>query len=185
MNSEIIGMILSLIGMAITIVSFQARKKAMLLLLQSIGSAFYLVSYIFSGGGIAIFLNVIYLTRNFLYTRIDSCSKKVRYGVCAGLCSAYVITYGIFTAISGTQGMENLWNLLPIIGSIFGTVAALQVDMIRLRLLKVGDSLSWLAYNGYIGLGALGGILGEILNQISIWVAIAREKKARKAAAAQ
>ena len=152
----------------------------MLLLLQSIGSSFYLISYIFSGGGIAICLNVIYLIRNFLYTRIDACSKKVRYIVCACLCSAYVITYGVFTALSGVQGVENFWNLLPIIGSVFGTIAALQVDMIRLRLLKVGDSFSWLAYNSHIGLGALGGILGEILNQISIWVAIGREMHERK-----
>lgn len=181
MKNEWIGMILSLIGMAVTIASFQARKKRMLLLLQSIGSAFYLVSYIFSGGGIAIFLNVIYLTRNFLYSRIDGCSRKTRYLVCAGLCAAYVITYGVFTAVKGPAGMENFWNLLPIIGSIFGTIAALQTDMIRLRVLKAGDSLVWLAYNAHIGLGALGGILGEVLNQISIWTAVAREKRARNA----
>ena len=48
MNDEIIGMILSLIGMALTIISFQARSKRMLLVWQTAGSTFFMISYLFS-----------------------------------------------------------------------------------------------------------------------------------------
>lgn len=180
MTNEQIGMILSLLGMAVTIASFQARKKPMLLLLQSIGSSFFLVSYIFSGGGIAIFLNVIYLIRNFLYTRLDGREKKIRSIVCGVLCAGYIVTYAVFTPLAGLEMAENLWNLLPVIGAVFGTIAAMQTDMIKLRLFKIGDSLSWLAYNSHIGLGAIGGILGEVLNQFSIYIGIWRTVRERK-----
>ena len=170
-------MILSLIAMTISILSFQARKKTRILLLQSIGSAFYLVSYAFAGGGIGVCLNVIYLIRNFLYSRIDGKSVKFRRTVCAGLCVSYFITYAVYTALSGLPQAENGWNLMPIIGSVFGTLAALQTDMIRFRLLKVVDCFAWISYNCHIGLGAIGGIIGDSLSIISIAVAIWRIRR--------
>lgn len=64
---RIIGWILSIIGMAVTVFSFQAKNKKGLLILQTVGSSFYLLSYIFLGAGIAAILNCIYLIRNLLY----------------------------------------------------------------------------------------------------------------------
>lgn len=170
-------MILSLIGMVVNIFSYQARKKNVILLLQSVGSALYLGSYAFSGGGMGVWLNVIYIIRNFIYSHIDGKSRKFRVGVCVGLCVSYVATFAMYTWAAGVTAAENIWNALPIIGSIFGTLATLQTDMIRFRLIKIVDCVSWLAYNCHIGLGAIGGIVGTILNIISILVAIWRIRR--------
>ena len=42
---------------------------------------------------------------------------------------------------------------------------------------KYGDSISWFFFNARFGLGALGGIIGEVFNQISLAVALIRYRK--------
>ena len=178
MTNEQIGMILSLLGMAVTILSFQAKGKNGLLVMQTIGTALYLASYVFSDGGIAVILNVIYLARNFLFMYLKDGNKRARYITCIVLCSCYAVSYVVYTIAAGKPLDANLWNLLPIIGAFFGTIALVQTNVNRLRCWKYGDALSWLAFNGRIGLGALGGIIGEILNIISLTVGIIRHKNA-------
>ena len=178
MTNEQIGMILSIGGMIVTILSFQAKRKTGLLIMQTVGTVLYLSSYVFSDGGIAVILNVIYVARNFLFMYLKDGSVKARKITCIALCTCYALSYGVYTAVAGKPLDANLWNLLPIIGAFFGTIALVQSNVNRLRTWKYGDSVSWLAFNARIGLGALGGIIGEVLNIISLTVGIIRHKKA-------
>lgn len=178
MTNEQIGMLLSILGMIVTILSFQAKGKIGLLIMQTIGTALYLSSYVFSDGGIAVILNFIYLARNFIFMALNGDRKRARYITCIALCSCYAISYAVYTALAGKPLTDNLWNLLPIIGAFFGTIALVQTNVNRLRTWKYGDCISWLAFNAHIGIGALGGIIGEILNIISLTVGIIRHKKA-------
>ena len=178
MTSNEIGMILSLFGMAVTALSFQTEKKRAFLILQSVGNLFYLFSYVFNGGDIGIFINVIYVIRNLLFAFVLSEENKKHKGVGAiSVGSALLITYGVFFMISPLTLAERLWNAVPIIGSLFGTVAVTQKNIDRVRLWKYGDSVSWLAYNLHIGTGALGGIIGEVINLASLTLGIIRRKK--------
>lgn len=176
MTSEQIGMILSVCGMLVTVFSFQVKKKALLLFWQTVGSTFYLVSYIFSKGGIAVILNVIFIIRNFLFMLVKE-NKKRAMLLCLCLCLSYVISYICYIIFQPLSIGEKLWNLLPVIGSFFGTFAITRSNANSLRAWKSLDSVSWLTFNLRIGLGALGGILGEIFNLVSIGVAIWRFKK--------
>lgn len=176
MTNEQIGMILSVCGMVITVFSFQFKKKPLLLLFQTAGSSFYLVSYIFSNGGIAVILNVIFLLRNFIFIAMKE-NKKSAMTVCLSLCISYVIAYICYILCTPISVGEKLWNVLPVIGSIFGTIAITKSNANSLRAWKSLDSVSWLAFNIRIGLGALGGIIGEIFNLASIGIAILRFKK--------
>lgn len=173
---EIVGMILSLCGMLITVCSFQIKSKKGLLIWQTAGTGFYLVSYIFNGGGIAVYLNVIYLVRNFLFMRFDGQSGKKIYLAAVLLCAAYLVSYVCYICFANIQTSDKLWNILPVLGALFGTVAVTNTNVNKLRAWKTGDSLSWLAFNVHIGIGALGGILGEIFNLASITVGIIRFK---------
>ena len=176
MTNEQIGMILSVCGMLVTVFSFQLKKKSLLLLAQTVGSAFYLVSYIFSKGGIAVILNVIFIIRNFLFITVKE-DKKRGMLLCSLLWASYIISYLCFILFQPLSNGEKLWNLLPVIGSFFGTFAITKTNANALRAWKSLDSLSWLAFNLRIGLGALGGIIGEIFNLTSICIAILRFKK--------
>lgn len=167
-------MVLSLCGMLVTVCSFQLKSKRGLLIWQTAGTCFYLVSYIFSKGGIAVYLNAIYLVRNFLFMSFDGQKGKKLYVATAILCLSYIVAYMGYVFLSGIGTAEKWWNLLPVSGAVFGTIAVTKSNVNGLRAWKTGDSLSWLAFNMHIGLGALGGILGEIFNLVSIAVGLFR-----------
>ena len=50
-------------------------------------------------------------------------------------------------------------------------------DVNKYRMWKYGDSFCWLFFNARFGLGAIGGVIGEVLNQISLTVGIIRYRK--------
>lgn len=176
MTNEQIGMLLSICGMLVTVFSFQLKKKALLLAMQTVGSAFYLVSYVFSNGGIAVILNVIFIIRNFLFITAKE-NKKRAMLTCVLLWIAYLISYLCYVIFTPLTLSEKLWNLLPVVGSFFGTFAITKSNANSLRGWKSLDSISWLTFNIRIGLGALGGIIGEIFNLASIGISILRFRK--------
>ena len=176
-TNEIIGMILSLCGMAVTIISFQVKNKVPLLILQTVGSLLFMISYVFSGGGIAVVLNVLMLIRNFLFMFLSKKRGRVIIITVILLCISYVLAYVIYTVAAKESLADNLWNLFPISAAFFGTISFANSNVNRLRIWKYGDSVSWIIYNIHIGWGALGGIIGEVLNLISLTVGIIRYRK--------
>ncbi len=178
--NEIIGMILSLLGMAVNIVSFQVKNKVPLLIMQTAGSTLFMISYAFSGGGIAIALNVLMLIRNFLFMFLSKKRGRAIIIAVVCLCVSYVITYVVYTVLAKESLQDNIWNIVPVIAAFFGTISFANSNVNRLRAWKYGDSISWLTYNTHIGWGALGGILGEILNLISLTVGIIRFRDKKK-----
>ena len=178
--NEIIGMILSLIGMTVNIISFQVKNKFPLLIMQTAGSTLFMISYMFSGAGIGIVLNVLMLIRNFLFMLLSKKRGKavVVFVIC--MCISYVVSYIVYTAFAGESFADNIWNLFPIIAAFFGTISFANTNVNRLRVWKYGDSICWLTYNTHIGWGALGGILGEILNLISLTVGIIRFRERKE-----
>lgn len=167
-------MILSLIGMTVSILSFQFRKKTLFLLAQSIGSGIFLISYIFSGGGMAVWLNVVYLIRNFVFVRLDKMDEWVKRKACFVFWGLILSVYVIYTLSVGEAFPEAVWSFLPAFGSLFSSYAYTQTSAIRLRLIKLVDSACWITYNLHIGIGALGGTLCELFSLVSIAIAIWR-----------
>ena len=177
MTNETWAMIFSILGMLVNIVSFQVKNKKPLLVFQTIGNVLFLISFVFNASGIAVILNVIYVTRNFIYMKLDGKRGKHMYVTCALLCAAFIISYTVYTLVAGLAAAENLWNLVPVAASIFGTIASACVVVNKYRLWKYGDSICWLFFNARFGLGAIGGVVGEVLNQISLTVGLIRYRK--------
>jgi hypothetical protein len=179
MTEEIIAMIFSILGMLMNIIGFQVKNKKTLLLFQTIGSTMFLISFVFNASGMAVILNVIYLIRNFLYMYLDDKPQYNRL-FCIVLSSVFVISYIVYTLCANLPPVENLWNIAPIAASIFGTIAASCTDVNKYRMWKYGDSYCWLFFNARFGLGALGGVIGELFNQISLTVGIIRYRNKSK-----
>ena len=177
MTDQHIAMIFSILGMLVNIISFQVKNKKPLLLLQTVGNILFLISFVFNMSGMAVILNVIYVVRNFVYMKLDGKKGKSMYVACAILCAAFIGAYAVYTALAGLSLTENLWNIAPVAASIFGTLASACIDVNKYRMWKYGDSWCWFFFNARFGLGALGGIAGEIFNQISLTVGIIRYRK--------
>jgi len=77
--------------------------------------------------------------------------------------------------VAGALGFKTYWDIIPIVGAIFGTVAAYMKRENMFRLLKLGDSPCWLIYN--ISIPSIGGIICEIINIASILIGLIRYRK--------
>jgi hypothetical protein len=178
MEKQYIAMVFSILGMAVNIISFQVKNKRPLLLLQSLGNVLFLISFVFNGSGMAVILNVIYLVRNFAYILLESkMTDRLSRNLSIFISATIVASYAIYTSFAGLMLDENLWNLLPIAASLFGTVATSCNNVNHYRAWKFGDSYCWLFFNARFGIGALGGIVGEVFNQVSLIVGLIRYKK--------
>ena len=180
-TNETIAMIISIIAMVFVVLSFQVKNKVPLFLVQIVGMLLFMVSYFFNASGIGVIINAINLTRNVIYIFVKENNRKLERvtGIC--LMVAYVASYVVYTAVAGLSLADNLWNALPVIGALFGTIGTLfaSKSVNLYRAWKYGDSVCWLSFNINIGLGAIGGVICEILTLISLTVGILRfrEKK--------
>ena len=166
MTEENIGQILSIIGMAVTVLSFQMKTKKQILIMQTAGSAFFLASYVLFGGWAAVFLNVVFVIRNTIFYFKDK--KWASHGIWL----YFILT---LVCVAGVLGFKTYWDIIPMVGAIFGTVAAYIKNENMFRLLKLGDSPCWLIYN--ISIPSIGGIICEIINIVSIFVGLIRYRK--------
>ena len=166
MPKEIIGQILSIIGMALTVVSFQMKTKKQILILQTVGSTFFLASYLLLESWAAVLLNVVFIIRGtiFCFDNKKWANRKVWLYILLAL-----------VIIAGSVGYKTPWDILPIVGAIFGTVASSLKNENMLRLIKLGDSPCWLIYN--ISVPSIGGIICESINIVSILIGIFRYRK--------
>lgn len=162
-----LGQITSIIGMVITIISFQMKTRKQIILMQTAGSAFFLLSYFLLGSWSAVCLNVVFLIRNIVfYFSKDKKWAQHKAWLVALLCAVVA---------AGLIGFRSWLDILPVVGSVFGTVAMYMKNENMLRLLKLGDSPCWLIYNCTIP--STGGIICEVFNMISIIVGLIRYKK--------
>ncbi len=163
MTAEIMGQIFSIVGMALTIVSFQMKTKKQILMMQTAGSAFFMASYILFASWAAVCLNIVFLIRNIVFYFKDK--KWASHGIWLYLILALVV-------VAGSLGFKTYFDIIPIIGSIFGTIAAYMKKENMFRLLKLGDSPCWLIYN--ISIPSIGGSICEVINIISIVIGLIR-----------
>lgn len=166
-SMDVVGQILSIVGMVLTIASFQMKTRKQIIAMQTAGSLFFLLSYLLLESWSAVCLNVVFLIRNivFYFGKEKKWSQHKAWLV--GLLCAVVI--------AGSVGFRGWLDLLPIVGSVFGTIAMYMKNENMLRLLKLGDSPCWLIYNCTVP--STGGIICEVFNMVSIVVGLIRYKK--------
>ena len=164
MPFEITGQVLSIIGMVLTVISFQMKTKKQILAVQTLGSLFFLVSFFFLGSFAAVYLNIVFLVRNTVFYFAGD-KKWAKHPL-------WLPALIVAVTVAGALGYQSAWDLLPIIGSVFGTFAAYVKNENLLRLLKLGDSPCWLVYN--IFNNAIGGILCEAFGLVSIITSLIR-----------
>ncbi len=182
MPNEIIGLILSICGMLVRIISYQAKKKPMMIALHGVSVVFFSLSYFFIGGGIGVMMNIFAFVQDIIFFTIGKRRGLPVYLAVTLLCAAYVAAYLVYTLVFFAAEPLNtkLWNLLPIAGAFFGTVALAFSHENTLRVVKLGEVGCWLTYNIHLGIGALGGTLCSVFSILSILLALFRFRKKKQ-----
>lgn len=164
---DTLGQILSIVGMLLTIVSFQMKTRKQILLMQTAGSTFFLLSYLLLQSWPAVYLNGVFLLRNMIFY-FSGEKKWLEH-------PAWLWVLLCAAILAGSVGVQSWPDVLPVVGSVFGTVAMYMKKENMLRLLKLGDSPCWLIYNCTVP--SVGGIICEVFNIISIIVGLFRYRK--------
>ncbi len=165
-GTELLGQIFSILGMIVTVISFQCRERKQILLCQIIGNVLFLCSYLCLSAWSAVAMNIIYIIRNTVYI------FKSRFKWLDGI-GTLLFFCGLCT-VAGILTWSDPKDLLTLVGALFGCVALYMNNETRLLAIKLGDSLCWLVYN--ILSFVSGGIVCEILNLGSIIIGLLRRK---------
>lgn len=166
-GTELLGQIFSILGMIITVLSFQCKERTQILLCQIIGNALFLLSYLCLGAWSAVAINVIYLIRNTVYI------FKARFKWLDGIRT--MLFFCALCTVSGILTYTSPKDLLTLIGALFGCVALYMNNETYLLAIKTGDSVCWLIYNTLTLVS--GGIICEVCNLVSIAIGLLRRKR--------
>ncbi len=76
------------------------------------------------------------------------------------------------TIIVGYFTYDGIYSLLPVITSISGAYSYFFLEKVRLRMMMLFNSVTWLLYNSIIG--SISGIINEFLVQVILMITIYR-----------
>ena len=170
---EIIAQSVSIIAMAMNVLSYQQKSKNGVITFQLIGGFLFALSFLLLGSYMGALLNLLGFARAIVYL----CPKRLRadsvlwlYGFIALYLASYAAT---FLFLDTEPTVKNLIvEFLPVIGMTAGHVGIYLGKARTIRYLGYVSSPSWLIYN--IVTFSIGAIICEVINLVSITVGILR-----------
>lgn len=170
MVNEIIGQVIGYVATALFALSYQIKKNTPLIIVQTVGTLCFCISYLFLGRMDGFAINVICVIRNLSFCVLKP-ETRLSYTV-TGILMAAMAVVSVFT----WEGPLSLLICIPlIINTFFLSLGRPQL----LRKSVVFTSSGLLVYNVFVG--SQGGILSEAISITSSIVGIIRYRKAPKA----
>ena len=170
---EIIAQSVSIVAMAMNVLSYQQKSKNGVITFQLIGGFLFAVSFLMLGSYMGALLNLLGFARAIVYLnpkRFRSESILWLYGFTLLYLFSYVAT---FLLLDTEPTVKNLIvELLPVIGMTAGHVGIYLGKARTIRYLSYVASPSWLIYN--IIAFSIGAIICEVISLVSITVGILR-----------
>jgi hypothetical protein len=152
---------LGLVGMVMTIISFQQNTNKRILGFQIIGTVLWCAHYFALGAYTGAALNFLGLLRNLVFffrPKKWASSQLWLYFFCALYIAAGVMTYETYT------------SLLVTAAAILSTIAFYLINPKLTRRVSLASSSGWMAYN--VISFSIAGVVAEILTITSIFVAM-------------
>ena len=173
---EIIGQAISIVAMACNILSFQQKRRSVLIMLQLLGGALFSVSFFMLGATIGGILNIVTVVRAVIFLS----ERRLRATHPAWLCgfiAIYVALYVLtFTAFGKEPTTVNLIiELLPIVGMTASSIGYMLASSAAVRRLGLICSPAWLIYNIYYA--SVGAIICEVISLGSIFLGMYRHDR--------
>lgn len=170
---DIIVQGISIIGMAMNILSYQRKTQGGILTMQLIGGALFAVHFLMLGAYVGGILNVGAVIRALVYSNREKFHADNKLWI-VFLCSIFVGAYVLyFTVLGGECTVKNfIFEALPVIG-MFSTTFGMSIGRPRAtRFSCLICSPCWLVYNCFSF--SIGGIICEAVSLCSIVLGIYR-----------
>ena len=158
---EIIAQAFGIIGMLMSILSYQQKGKARILTFQLLGSVLFVVNFFLLGAFSGAILNFVAIVRALIFIYEDKVHAD-HPAWTIGLTAVYVLSYvSVFTIFGKEPTAINLLvEILPVIAMTVTTIAFRHKEDKILRRVAFISSPLWLTYNFIFF--SLGGIIGLI-----------------------
>lgn len=163
---DILIQLIGFAAMTLGILSYQAKRRNTILLMQMLGSILWSIQFYGLGAYTGMALNAVVILRNTLYAQ----RGKRAWAECPLLPACIMAAF----LLAGVLTWEGPISLLPMVAMIISTVALYIKDERRIRLLSLFVSPPWLIYDALCF--SLGGVLTEVFTIVSILIALWRFK---------
>ena len=163
---NIAAQIVGIFGIVLSLLSFQLKQRKYIMLFQMTASLMFSAQLFMVGAITGGCLDLISFVRTLIFANN---SKK---WASSPLWLAGFILVMIAT---GIMTWENLWSILPILGSILSTVALWMKRERNIRLVSLLVGPCWMVYN--IVTGAYTGALSEVIAMTSIVIGLIRHDR--------
>lgn len=176
---EIIAQILGIIGMLMSVLSYQQKGKARILTFQLLGSVLFVANFFLLGAMSGAILNFVAIVRALIFIYEDKVHAD-HPAWTIGLTAVYVLSYvSVFTIFGKEPTLINLIvEVLPVLAMTVTTIAFRYKEDKILRRVAFISSPLWLTYNSIFF--SLGGIIGETLNLSSAIIGTIRLDRKKK-----
>ena len=177
---EIFAQIIGFAGMAMNCLSYQAKTKRNLIILQLFGALFFVLHFGMLGAIMGCMLNLIAAGRSLIFSNPTKFNANHPLWL-ALFITIYATTYVLtFTVFKEPVTIPNLLlQILPPIAMVFSTISFRTKNAGTVRKLCLFCSPLWLIYN--IFNFSISGILTETISLISIVTGIIRLDRKGKA----
>ena len=177
---EIFAQAVGIVAMFFFVFSYQQKKAKSIITWQMIGTLLFTINFFMLGEYLGAILNFIGFVRAVLFLKkekLHTDSVAWLIGFTVAYLGAYALTFTVF----GTE--PTLPNFIlqccPVLGMFFQHLGLRNEDTRKIRALCLVGSVAWLIFNCFAF--AIGAILCETFNIISIIVAFIRFGKEKKA----
>lgn len=168
--NEILGQIIGILALIVTIVCYQFNTQKKILISQIAASCLFILNLALLGAISGALLNVHGICRALVYYQKEK-HKWAR--------SPLWVIFFILAAVGITVATYQSWvDILPLIGTVFTTIALSMTDAAKIRLLTLPSPPCWLTY--HLLNGNIGGTLNEVFVIGSIVVGMLRLDRKKK-----
>lgn len=182
MDITTFAQLLSFVGLAFIVFSYQQKIKSRLILCQLAGCGVFSIHYLLMGAYAGFLLNAIGMVRSIVFYKEDRSKKtgNIWTGILIALfVAAYILTFALFKTPATTSNL--ILEVLPTIGMCILTISFNMTGTAKIRALGTMHSICWMIYN--IAHVSIGGIACESMCMISIIIGFFRydvKKKVRE-----
>lgn len=160
----IIAQAVGFVATGISIYSFQAKKRIMMLAMQTVSNLLWMTHFLLLGSLSAFFANLIGTTRNVLY----GFRGKYKFADSKIIPAVYIVIF----IISGIFTYTDPFDILPTLAMICASIAFFVNDEKKIRAISILIAVSWLTFGIYKG--SIASIVSDGITLVSIIIAIIR-----------
>ena len=138
----ILAQILSFTAMLINMIAVQLKTKKQILLTIVVSNLLFIVSYILLGAYVGALTCGTVAIEIIINTILEDKGKTTP--------KLFIILYLVISVLLGIITFGSLIDLLPIVASILFILTLIQAKEKYVRLLILGNSLSWIIYDFFV-----------------------------------